>query len=103
VVACSFCTSVCAEYLIPASTDTTQEGRIDDQCSKRINQCHVHARESAYAADIDPEVESVSSRCLDQRTQRRSVDSTIDQFNELFVFEAVDEAEEAISSTGRNQ
>ena len=44
----------CAECLIPPSTDTMQEGRIDDQFAKRINGPHVEWREAAYAADIDP-------------------------------------------------
>jgi hypothetical protein len=43
-----------AECLIPASTDTMQEGRIDDQFPKGIDQCHVKRREAAYAPDIDP-------------------------------------------------
>ena len=60
--------SACAECLVPSSTDTAQERRIDDQFSKRVDQSHVEGREAAYAADIDPEVESVSSRCLDQST-----------------------------------
>lgn len=30
-----------------------QEGRIDDQFPKRIDQCHVERCEAAYAADID--------------------------------------------------
>lgn len=47
-------TSACAECLIPASTDTVQERRIDDQFPKRVDQCHVELREAAYAADIDP-------------------------------------------------
>jgi hypothetical protein len=46
--------SVFAECLVPASTDTTQEGRIDDQFPKRIDQCHVERREAADVADIDP-------------------------------------------------
>ena len=46
--------SACAECLIPASTDTMQEGRIDDQFPKRIDQCHVERREAADAADVDP-------------------------------------------------
>jgi hypothetical protein len=42
-----------SECLIPASTDTMQQGWIDDQFPKRIDQCHVERREPAYAADID--------------------------------------------------
>ena len=53
-----------------------QEGRIDHQFPKRVDQCHVEGREATYAADKDPEVESVSSRCLDQGAQRRSGSAT---------------------------
>src|SRR6266513_5408861 len=42
-------TSACAECLIPASTDTMQEGRINDQFPKRVDQGHVERREAAYA------------------------------------------------------
>ena len=80
-----------------------QKGRIDEQFPKRIDQCHVEGREAAYVADIDPEVESVSSRCLDQGAQRRSVDCPIDKLDELLVFEAVDDAEEPISRAGYDQ
>ena len=73
-----------------------QERGIDDKFPKRVDQCHVEGREAAYAADIDSEVESVSSRCLDQSTQRRGVGCPIDQLNELFVSEAVDDSEEPI-------
>src|SRR5262249_26544407 len=46
--------SACAECLIPMSTDTPQQRRIDDQFPKRIDQCHVERREAVYAADINP-------------------------------------------------
>jgi hypothetical protein len=80
-----------------------QEGRINDQFPKRVNQCHVERREAAYAADIDPEIEPVGSRCLDQGAQRRSVGCPIDQLDELLVFEAVDDAEKPISRAGCGQ
>ena len=80
--------------------DATQERRIDDQFPKRVNQCHVKRREQAYPVDIDREVESVGSRCLDQSTQRPGVGCPIDQLEELFTFETVDDAEEPISANG---
>ena len=43
----------CAECLIPASADTVQEGRIDDQFPKRVDERHVEWREAADIADID--------------------------------------------------
>ena len=46
--------SLCAECLVPASTDTMQERRVDDQFPKRIDQCHVERREAADVADVDP-------------------------------------------------
>src|SRR6266542_5529612 len=45
-------TSACAECLVPASPDTVQEGWINDQFPKRVDQCHVERREAAYTADI---------------------------------------------------
>jgi len=56
--------SAFAECLIPASTDDAQQGRIYDTSSKRVDHCHVEGREAAYAADIDRQIEPVSSRCL---------------------------------------
>jgi hypothetical protein len=47
-----------------------QQGGIDDQFPNRVDQCHVERREAAYAADIDSEIESVTSRDLDQGGQR---------------------------------
>ena len=93
-------TSALAECLIPASTDTVQERRIDDQFPKRVDQRHVERREQAYAADIDREVEPVRGRCLDQSTQRRGVDGPIDQLDELLVFQAVYNTEKPISRAG---
>jgi hypothetical protein len=80
-----------------------QQGGIDDQFPNRVDQCHVERREAAHAADIDASIEPVASRCLDQGGQRRSVGCSIDQLEELLVFEAVDYAEEPISSTWCNQ
>src|SRR5882757_6493629 len=82
---------------------STQEGGIDDQSPKRVDQSHVEWREAAYAADIDPEIEPVSRRCLDQGAQRRGVGCPIDQLDELLVFEAVDDAEKPISRAGCDQ
>jgi hypothetical protein len=42
----------CAECLVPASTDSMQEGRIHDQFPKRIGQCHVERREPAYVRKL---------------------------------------------------
>jgi hypothetical protein len=51
--ACDISTSACAECLVPASTDTMQEGRIDDQLPERVDQRHVERRQAADLADID--------------------------------------------------
>jgi len=92
--------SVCAECLIPPNTDATQQRRIDDHFPKRIDQSHVERREAAYAADVNPKIETVASRRLDQGAQRRSVDCSIDQLDELLVFEAVHNAEKPILRSG---
>ena len=83
------------ECLIPASADTAQERRIDDQFAEGVDQGHIERRKATYTADIDSEIETVTVRGLDQGAQRRSVGCPIDQLNELLVFEAVDDREEA--------
>src|SRR5580704_10673776 len=62
--------SGCAERLIPASADTTQERGIDNQFAERVDQGDVNRREAPDARHIDTEIEAIGIRRFDEGAQR---------------------------------
>ena len=73
-----------------------QQRRVYDQFSERVDCRHVEGRQPADAADIDREVKAVAIRGFNQCAQRRRVDRPVDQFDEFFVLEPIDDAKQPI-------
>ena len=92
-----------AECVMPASADTAQECRIDNQLADGVDQSHVDRRKATDAAHVDAEIEAVRMGCFDESAQRPGVGGAIDQLQELLVFEAIHDAEHPLARARRCQ
>src|SRR5262249_11925527 len=81
---------------VPVRAHAAQQRRVYDQFSERIDCRHVERRQPADATDVDREVKAVAIRGFNQRAQRRRVDRPVDQFDEFFVLEPIDDAKQPI-------
>jgi hypothetical protein len=86
-----------AEGFIPLRTDGAKQRRIDDQLPERADQGHVDRREATDAAHVNAEIEAVPICRFDKGTQRCAVGGTVDQLEELLVFEAVYDTEKSFA------
>ena len=81
---------------VPVRAHAAQQRRVHNQFSERIDCRHVEGREPADAADVDREVKAVAIRGFHQRAQRCRVNRPVDEFNQFFVLESIDDAKQPI-------
>ena len=87
---------ICSERCAPLCGDTTEQRRVNDQFSERIDRGHVEWGEGADLADVNGQVEAVAGGSLDERAERSSVHCTIGDLVQLLVRKAVHDAKESV-------
>ena len=68
---------------------------------RTVDWCHVEGPAPADAADVNREVKAIAIRGFNQGAQRSRVGRSIDQFDEFFVLELIDDAKQLIWPLGK--